>query len=111
MNVVLDHLRKMSVSPVPRVGYGVAMRAVMKELTNGSPMSISTLSKKLNIDRRTIANVIDLLLDVQDVLVAKRIETTRVGRRFVIKFINRAAATRKRLESAVQVVRRKTKRL
>jgi predicted transcriptional regulator len=100
----------MSLSPVPRVGYGDAMRAVMSELANGSPMSISTLSKKLNIDRRTIANVIDLLLDVQDVLVTKSIETKRTGRRFIIKFQNRASETRRRLESALQVVRRRTKR-
>ena len=100
----------MAISSVPRVGYGDAMRAVMAELANGSPMSISTLSKKLNIDRRTIANAIDLLLDVQDVLVSKRIETTRIGRRFIIKFQNHAAETRRRLQSALQVVRRKTKR-
>ncbi len=100
----------MSVNPVPRVGYGDAIRAVMNELAKGTPMSISTLSRKLNIDRRTIGNVIDILLDVQEVLVVKRIETMKIGRRFVIKFNNRAASTRKKLESALNVIRRKTQR-
>ncbi len=100
----------MSINHVPRVGYGEAMRAVMKELSKGTPMSISALSKKLRIDRRTIGNVIDLLLDVQDVLVSKKIDTSRIGRRFIIKFNNRTAATRKKLESVLYVVRRKTGR-
>ncbi|MFX1606223.1 MAG: hypothetical protein ACFFDD_09960 [Promethearchaeota archaeon] len=100
----------MSMNQVPRVGYGEAMRAVIRELSNGTPMSISALSKKLSIDRRTISNVIDLLLDVQEVLVSKKIDTTRMGRRFVIKFNNRTAATRKKLESVLSVVRRKTSR-
>lgn len=98
----------MSLNHVPRVGYGEAIRAVMQELADGTPMSISSLSKKLRIDRRTISNVIDLLLDVQDVLISNKIETVRVGRRFVIKFKNRTAATRKKLASALNVVRRKS---
>ena len=82
----------------------------MRELANGTPMSIAALSKKLNIDRRTTSNAIDLLLDVQDVLVLKKIDTTRIGRRFVIRFTNRAALTRKKLESVLSVVRRRTGR-
>lgn len=99
----------MVMTPTPRIGYGDALRAVMNELAQGSPMSIAALSKKLNIDRRTIGKVIDTLLEVQDMLAAKRIETSKIGRRFVVSFINRTASTRRMLESAISVVRRKTK--
>lgn len=88
--------------------YFIAMSKVIEELKKGNPMSIGALSKKLGIDRRTIGRVVDILLDVQETLVSQEIETRRVGRRFVIQFMQRTAKARSLLKSAQDVVRRRT---
>jgi len=71
-------------------------------------MSIGALSKKLGIDRRTVGRIVDILLDVQETLVAQEITTKREGRRFVIGFKQRTTQARQLLKSAKDVVRRKT---
>ena len=98
---------KMSIPPVSRIGYPEAIKLVLNELANGVPMSISALSRKLNIDRRTVGKVIDMLIDVQSVLSEKQLETERIGRRFVIRFKERTAKARDLLDNAKVVVRRK----
>lgn len=97
-------------TPVPRIGYPDAIKLILNELASGVPMSISALSKKLNIDRRTVSKVIDMLIDVQTVLSEKQLETERIGRRFVIHFKERTAKARDLLGNAKVVVRRKTSR-
>jgi len=84
------------------------MSKVIEELKSGAPMSIGELSKKLNIDRRTVGRIVDILLDVQETLVTQQIKTRRVGRRFQIIFEQRTTQARKILQDAQNVVRRKT---
>ncbi|MHA1169919.1 MAG: hypothetical protein ACTSRU_18990 [Candidatus Hodarchaeales archaeon] len=91
-----------------RVGYLQAMGFVIEELKNGIPMSISLLSQKLNIDRRTIGKVIDALLDVQETLVNHEIQTTRSGKNFVIEFKKRANNVLQILSNTLSVVKRKS---
>ncbi|NHJ14296.1 MAG: hypothetical protein EAX95_11505 [Candidatus Thorarchaeota archaeon] len=100
----------MKLPPVPRIGYPEAIKLIVNELASGVPMSISSLSKKLNIDRRTVGKVIDMLIEVQAVLSEKQLETERVGRRFVIRFRERTARARNMLGTARVVVRRKASR-
>ena len=100
----------MTLPPVSRVGYPDAMRLVLNELSKGMPMSISGLSRKLNIDRRTISKVIDMLLEVQTVLTEKQIETERIGRRFIVRFQERTTRAREILSSARVVFRRRSSR-
>ncbi len=71
-------------------------------------MSIGDLSTKLNIDRRTVGRIVDILLDVQETLSTQEITTIREGRRFVIGFKRRTAQARQMLKSTKDVVRRKT---
>ena len=71
-------------------------------------MSIGALSNKLGIDRRTVGRIVDVLLDVQETLATQEITTQRKGRRFVISFKQRTNQARQMLESARDVVRRKT---
>ncbi|MHA1638106.1 MAG: hypothetical protein ACTSUB_08850 [Candidatus Thorarchaeota archaeon] len=98
----------MAISP-HRVGYIQAMGFVIQELKNGVPMSIASLSQKLNIDRRTVGKVIDTLLEVQETLVNHEIQTTRVGKNFVIEFKRRASRARKMLSNTLSVVKRKSR--
>ena len=91
-----------------RIGYLQALGFVIEELKNGIPLSISLLSKKLNIDRRTIGKVIDALLEVQETLVNHEIRTTRIGKNFVIEFKKRANKVRNILSNTLTVVRRKS---
>jgi len=86
----------------------IAMSRVIEELKSGTPMSIGELSRKLNIDRRTVGRIVDILLDVQETLATQQIKTRRVGRRFQIMFEQRTAQARKILSDAQSVVRRKT---
>jgi len=86
----------------------IAMSKIIEELKSGAPMSIGELSKKLGIDRRTVGRIVDILLDVQETLVTREIKTKRVGRRFLISFNQRTAQARAVLQSAHNVVRRKT---
>jgi len=97
----------MAITP-HRVGYLQAMGFVIDELKNGSPMTISSLSQKLNIDRRTIGKVIDALLEVQETLVNHEIQTTRIGKNFVIEFHKRANKVREILSNTISVVKRKS---
>jgi len=71
-------------------------------------MSIGALSNKLGIDRRTVGRIVDVLLDVQETLAIQEITTQRKGRRFIIGFKQRTHQARQMLESAKDVVRRKT---
>ena len=98
----------MSISP-HRVGYLDAMSLVIAELKKGIPLSIASLSKKLDVDRRTVGKVIDSLLDIQDALINQEIITARRGRRFVIQFKKRTAKVRKLLSDAKSVVRRRSR--
>lgn len=91
-----------------RIGYLQALGFVIEELKNGIPMSISTLSHKLSIDRRTIGKVIDTLLEVQETLVNHEIQTTRTGKRFMIEFKKRAGIVRKSLSKTLSVVKRRS---
>lgn len=91
-----------------RVGYLQALGFVIEELKNGIPMSISSLSQKLNIDRRTIGKVIDALLEVQETLVNHEIQTTRRGKNFVIEFKKRANNVLQILSNTLTVVKRKS---
>ncbi len=91
-----------------RIGYLQALGFIIEELKNGIPMSISSLSKKLNIDRRTVGKVIDGLLAVQETLVNHEIQTTRTGKSFVIAFKKRASKVRSILSKTLSVVKRKS---
>jgi len=104
---IIDSLIQMTLTP-HRVGYLQAMGFVIEELKNGIPMSISLLSQKLNIDRRTIGKVIDALLDVQETLVNHEIQTTRSGKNFVIEFKKRANNVLQILSNTLSVVKRKS---
>jgi len=86
----------------------IAMSKVIEELKSGVPMSIGELSKTLGIDRRTVGRIVDILLDVQETLATREIKTKRVGRRFLISFNQRTAQARAVLQSAHNVVRRRT---
>jgi len=86
----------------------IAMSKVIEELKSGVPMSIGELSRKLGIDRRTVGRIVDILLDVQETLATREIKTKRVGRRFLISFNQRTAQARAVLQSAHNVVRRRT---
>lgn len=91
-----------------RVGYIDAMARIVRELRNGVPLSIGELSRKLDIDRRTVGRVIDVLLDIQEAFNSQAITTEKRGRRFLVAFKERGAAIRKSLRSATHVVRRNT---
>ncbi|MCK5266287.1 MAG: hypothetical protein KAR03_11830 [Candidatus Thorarchaeota archaeon] len=86
----------------------IAMSKVIEELKSGVSMSIGDLSTKLNIDRRTVGRIVDILLDVQETLSTQEITTKREGRRFVIGFKRRTTQVRQMLKSTKDVVRRKT---
>jgi predicted transcriptional regulator len=92
-----------------RIGLPEAMSRIIAVLKQGKPMSIASLSKETNVDRRTVSKVIDLLLDVQDTLRSIEIQTNRVGRRFVIRFKDRTAKARAILSSAAKVAKRRVK--
>ena len=94
---------------VERVGYIDAMARIIRELRNGVPLSIGELSQKLDIDRRTVGRVIDVLLDIQEAFNSQSITTEKRGRRFLVAFKERGAAVRESLKSATQVVRRNTR--
>jgi DNA-binding Lrp family transcriptional regulator len=79
---------------IHRVGHINAMARIVSELRNGVPMSIGELSQKLDIDRRTVGRVIDVLT------------TEKIGRRFLVAFKERGSAIRESLKLATQVVRR-----
>ena len=98
----------MTITP-QRIGYLQALGFVIAELKKGVPMTISSLSQKLNIDRRTVGKVIDGLLEVQETLVDHEIKTTRTGKNFVIEFNKRANRLRKTLSNTLSVVKRKTR--
>lgn len=100
-------LIQMAVTP-HRVGYLQAMGFVISELKNGVPMSISSLSQKLNIDRRTVGKVIDALLEVQETLINHEIKTTRIGKNFVIEFKKRANSVLRIISQTLSVVKRKS---
>jgi len=93
---------------VERVGYIDAMARIIAELRNGVPLSIGELSRKLDIDRRTVGRVIDVLLDIQETFNSLSITTEKSGRRFLVAFKKRGASIRESLKSATQVVRRNT---
>ncbi|TXT57692.1 MAG: hypothetical protein BAJATHORv1_10395 [Candidatus Thorarchaeota archaeon] len=95
-----------------RHGLEQVMRGVIQEMKKGTPMTIAKLSRALGVDRRTISTVIDMLLDIQNTLVEKQIETERRGRAFVISFKERTKDLQKRLKSSLKgkVKRRRTKR-
>ena len=90
------------------MGYLQALGSVIEELKLGIPMTISSLSQKLNIDRRTVGKVIDSLLEVQETLVTHEIKTTRTGKNFIIEFKKRAGKVRTLLSNTLSVVKRKS---
>ena len=91
---------------IHRVGHIDAMARIISELRNGGPLSIGELSRKLDIDRRTVGRVIDVLLDIQETFNSQSITTEKRGRRFLVAFKERGAAVRESLRLATQVVRR-----
>ncbi|MCK4280015.1 MAG: hypothetical protein KAW94_05525 [Candidatus Thorarchaeota archaeon] len=93
---------------IERVGYVDAMARIIMELRNGVPLSIGDLSQKLDIDRRTVGRVIDVLLDIQETFNSQSITTEKRGRRFLVAFKERGASIRESLRSATEVVRRNT---
>jgi len=93
---------------IERVGYIDAMSQIIRELKNGVPLSIGELSQNLDIDRRTVGRVIDILLDIQETFNSQSITTEKRGRRFLVAFKERGAAIRESLKSATEVVRRNT---
>ncbi|MGY5862025.1 MAG: hypothetical protein RTU09_06585 [Candidatus Thorarchaeota archaeon] len=93
---------------VERVGYIDAMARIIGELRKGTPMSIGDLSHKLDIDRRTVGRVIDVLLDIQETFNSQSITTEKRGRRFLVAFKERGASIRESLKAATRVVRRNT---
>jgi hypothetical protein len=104
----------MSVFPesnVGRVGIPEAMSRIIAVLKKGRPMSIASLSKETSVDRRTVSKVIDLLLDVQETLRSREIQTDRLGRQFVIRFKERTAKAREVLASAKAKVTKRREKL
>lgn len=103
----------MDVLPDPtgtRVGIPEAMSRIIAVLKQGKPMSIAYLSKKTNVDRRTVSKVIDLLLDVQEALRSREILTDRMGRQFIIRFKERTAKALEILSAAkLKVTKRRVK--
>lgn len=93
---------------IQRVGYIDAMAQIVEELKNGVPLSIGDLSKKLDIDRRTVGRVIDVLLDIQETFNSQSLTTEKRGRSFLVAFRERGSAIREILRSATNVVRRNT---
>ena len=95
---------------IPRVGIPEAISRVVSTLKQNKSLSISSLAEKTRIDRRTVSKVIDMLLDIQETLRSREIETERVGRRFMIRFKERTARARKILASAkAKVAKRRGK--
>ncbi|MBD3406637.1 MAG: hypothetical protein GF411_11030 [Candidatus Lokiarchaeota archaeon] len=94
-----------------RHGLEKVMRGVIHEMKSGTPMTIAKLSRILGVDRRTVSSVIDILLDIQNTLVEKQIETERKGRSFVISFKERTRELQRKLKSSLKgkVKRRRTK--
>ena len=90
-----------------RIGIPEAMSRIISVLKKGKPMSIASLSKETNVDRRTVSKVIDMLLDVQETLRSLEIQTDRLGRQFIIRFKERTA---KALEILVSAKSKVTKR-
>ena len=93
-----------------RTGFETIVRGVLDELESGVDMSIAKLSRKLEVDRRSVSKVIDLLLDIQSSLLSHQIETKKTGRAFLIKFNNRTRELTKSLKESLKnkVLRRNT---
>lgn len=94
-----------------RIGIPEAMSRIISVLKQGKPMSIASLSKETNVDRRTVSKVIDILLDVQDTLRSLEIQTDRLGRQFIIRFKARTAKALEILSSAKSKVIKRRMRL
>ncbi|MBD3157871.1 MAG: hypothetical protein GF309_03690 [Candidatus Lokiarchaeota archaeon] len=71
-----------------RIGLPEAMDRVLNTLSEGVSYSISKLSRKTGLDRRTVDKVIDILLDVQKTLKKKTLTKKKAGRSYAIKLRN-----------------------
>ncbi|MBS3795055.1 MAG: hypothetical protein KGY80_09170 [Candidatus Thorarchaeota archaeon] len=80
-----------------RIGLPEAMDRVLNALNEGVSYSISKLSRKTGLDRRTVDKVVDILLDVQKTLKSKTLTKKKAGRSYAIKLRNRIEHAKERL--------------
>ncbi|MFO7835505.1 MAG: hypothetical protein R6V83_02530 [Candidatus Thorarchaeota archaeon] len=88
-----------------RIGLPEAMDRVLDALSEDVSYSISKLSRKTGLDRRTVDKVIDIILEMQKTLRSKTLTKKRAGRSYVIQLRDRI----KKAKERVSGLRKKSK--
>ncbi|TFF96459.1 hypothetical protein EU546_01350 [Candidatus Thorarchaeota archaeon] len=93
-------------APIERIGLPDATTRVIAELQKGTGLSISAISRRTGIDRRTVDKAITLIMDLQDTLRSAELTKAKIGRRYVIALKERTARARDALSSAGRKLKR-----
>jgi hypothetical protein len=95
-----------SPAPIERVGLSDAVAMVIAELRKGPGLSISALSRRTGIDRRTVDKAVALIMDLQDTLGLAELTKAKIGRRYIIALKERTARAKEALSSAGRKLKR-----
>jgi chromosome segregation and condensation protein ScpB len=95
-----------SSSSPERIGLPDAVMKVIAELATGSGLSISTLSKRTGIDRRTVDKAISLIMELQDTLRSRELTKDKIGRRYVVRMKETSARAREVISTASKKLKR-----
>ena len=93
-------------APIERIGLPDAVSRVLAELKKGPGLSISAISRRTGIDRRTVDKAISLIMELQETLRSTELTKVKMGRRYVIGLKERSARAREVLSSASKKLKR-----
>ncbi len=83
----------------PRVGLPDAITRVLQALQEMSQSTISGLARATGLDRRTVAKVIEVLLQVQESMRGMELARVRSGRHYLIQLREQTERARQRFLS------------
>jgi chromosome segregation and condensation protein ScpB len=92
--------------PAERIGLPDAVMKIIAELKAGSGLSISTLSRRTGIDRRTVDKAISLIMELQETLRSREVTKDKIGRRYVVRLKETSARAREALSTASRKLKR-----
>lgn len=92
--------------PVERIGLPDAVTKIIAELRKGPGLSISAISRRTGIDRRTVDKAISLIMELQETLRSKEMTKDKIGRRYVVRLKGTSARAREAISSASRKLKR-----